>query len=207
MAEQQGFDLVVIRNNVWGHECKCGFTVVVWAFFRFIPGWKGRFVLRTGTGRRSMPYNERSPLFPSSAVVAQVTVNHLVAGSNPASGALSKERSLPGRDRSFLSWLSRTRHRPGEKKITAPPSWGYFNWSSFKESRYYVMPALCLFFTTGGSCCRCLLVFDSFQSLGYLNDQYRHYDDPGEYNAHWSKFRIHVAPLASNDLSLPVVKD
>ncbi len=25
--------------------------------------------------------------FPSSAAVAQVTVNHLVAGSNPASGA------------------------------------------------------------------------------------------------------------------------
>lgn len=25
-------------------------------------------------------------LFPSSAAVAQVTVNHLVAGSNPASG-------------------------------------------------------------------------------------------------------------------------
>ncbi len=27
-------------------------------------------------------------LFPSSAAVAQVTVNHLVAGSNPASGAI-----------------------------------------------------------------------------------------------------------------------
>ena len=32
-------------------------------------------------------------LFPSSAVVAQVTVNHLVAGSNPASGEVKKIRA------------------------------------------------------------------------------------------------------------------
>ena len=31
-------------------------------------------------------------LFPSSAAVAQVTVNHLVAGSNPASGVFLFER-------------------------------------------------------------------------------------------------------------------